>query len=421
MRGLVISHNVFCRTTNMGKTLSAYFRGWNQEDIAQFYIHTEVPTDDICANYYRITDKEAIRSIFTRKSGIIFSNGELETKNIEAVPVGMTATLYQKARKKTPITYLARNLWWTLGAWKTKKLMRWLDEFNPEAIFFASGDYAFMYVIARRISEIRNIPLYVCCMDDYYLYNKNKDYFLGKFVHSIFMRQVYKTMHEAKVIFCICDSMSVEYEKKFKKKCITLHTPASFQSKLSGEKKRKIAYMGNLGFNRHLQLVEIGRALQGLHMDIDHIDVYSAETRTEILECMTEENGISFHGSVCAEEVKKIMAESLAVIHTEAFDENIRHAVKYSVSTKIADSLMSGTCIFAYGPAEVASIQYLMDNEAAICACSREELSQRLKTLLENQQLREKHERIAFDLANKNHRPEKNQGLIKTVLGEELI
>lgn len=419
MKVLVISHNVFCATTNMGKTLSAYFKGWPQNDIAQFYIHSEMPTDDICANYYRITDKDAIRSIFTRKSGTIFADGHAIEKSVETAPVGKTAALYQKARKRTPAIYLARNLWWTLGAWKTKKLMRWLDEFNPDVVFFASGDYAFMYVIAREIAEMRKIPLYVCCMDDYYLYNKNKDHFLGKLTHAMFMNEVHKTIHEAKALFCICDRMVAEYEKLFDKRCVTLYTPASFQEKLSKEKKRKIAYIGNLGYSRHLQLVEIGRALKGLHADIDHIDVYSNELREEILAYMTKENGIFFHGNVSAEEVKSIMAESIAVIHTESFDENIRRAVKYSVSTKIADSLMSGTCIFAYGSAEIASIRYLLDNDAAICACSKEELAQNLRILLEDKEFREKHEKNAFDLALKNHMIEKNQLFIKRILGEK--
>ena len=33
---------------------------------------------------------------------------------------------------------------------------------------------------------------------------------------------------------------------------------------------------------------------------------------------------------------------------------------------KIADSLSSGTCIFAYGPEEIASISYLKQSNAAI-------------------------------------------------------
>lgn len=398
----------------MGKTLSAYFKGWDRDNIAQLYIHAETPTDGMCANYYRITDKEAIRSIVTRKSGDILnisSSAEQKMSN-------RTVTCYQRGRRRTPAIYLARNLWWKLSAWKTKKLLNWVDAFSPDAIFFASGDYAFMYRIALALAKYKRIPLFVSCMDDYYLYNKNANRFLGKSVHAAFMRQVNKTMNYASAVFCICDSMTFDYDALFHKNCVTLHTPASFSAPLCGKRKRKISYIGNLGYDRHLQLAAIGRALKKLHGDIDHIDVYSTENRQEILACMTEENGILFHGSIPAEEVKEVMAESLALIHTESFDERIRCSVKYSVSTKIADSLMSGTCLLAYGPSEVASIEYLQKNNAAYCITDETSLLDGLSELIENEDLRKEIEANAVALAQKNHHPNKNSELVKSVMEE---
>lgn len=251
----------------MGKTLAGYFGGWKKEEIAQLYIHSEVPSDGICENYYRITDKEAIRSILTRKSGTVFTDTEADRPLQEELS-DKTVALYQKGRDRTPLIYLARNLWWRLGAWKTKKLLRWVDDFAPDAVFLASGDYAFIYRIALSLAQYKQIPLFVSCMDDFYLYNKNEDRFLGKFAHACFMRQVKKTMNYASALFCICERMTADYEQLFGKRCVTLHTAASFSAPLYGEKKRKIAYIGNLGYDRHLQLVAIGRALRSLHTDI---------------------------------------------------------------------------------------------------------------------------------------------------------
>jgi hypothetical protein len=63
---LVISHNVFSKTSNMGKTLLQYFNGMEGVEVSQFYIHTEVPTDSsVCTNYFRFTDYDAIRSLFS--------------------------------------------------------------------------------------------------------------------------------------------------------------------------------------------------------------------------------------------------------------------------------------------------------------------------------------------------------------------
>ena len=56
-RILVISHNVFSKSTAMGKTMSSMLSCVPPENLAQLYFHSEVPTTDVCKNYFRITDQ----------------------------------------------------------------------------------------------------------------------------------------------------------------------------------------------------------------------------------------------------------------------------------------------------------------------------------------------------------------------------
>ena len=406
MKILVISHNVFSETSNMGKTLSAYFGNWHAENLAQFYIHSEVPTIDICENYFRITDKEMLVSVFSRRSGRIFHEADIEYGRANSrIDDGLAARMYQKARKRTPLIYLARNLVWSLGKWNTKVFQKWVDDFNPDAVFFASGDYAFMYKIALKVAKRKKIPLIVSCMDDYYFYNKNSNRFLGKLTHKLFMRQVKKTMNYASAITSICDRMTRDYGAYFNKPCYTIHTRSDISKPINVPKERKISYLGNLGYSRHLQLVAIGRALKNLHLENapSCVDVYSAESDPEILKCLTPENGICFHGAVGAEEVEKIIGESRAVIHTESFDEDIAKRIRYSVSTKIADSLASGTPLIAYGPADIASIEYLKGNDAALVITRAEDLELKLGEFFEDASLRENIKNNALTLADQNH------------------
>ena len=219
------------------------------------------------------------------------------------------------------------------------------------------------------------------------------------------MKQVNRAVAYSSCIFTICDKMNKDYGALFSKPCYTLHTPSSLAEPLNEEKVNKISYIGNLGYSRHLQLKSIGKALKDLKIQgaPDCIDVYSAESRPEILELMTEENGICFHGQISYDEVKKVMGESLAVIHTESFNESIASSVRYSVSTKIADSLASGTCILAYGPRDIASMSYLIDNDAAFCITDESELGGKLTELLSDSNKREKIRENALQLARKNH------------------
>lgn len=419
MSVLVISHNVFSTTESMGKTLISYFKDFGKDNLAQFYIHSEVPNSNVCSNYYRVTDKEMIKSIFGIKTGKILTKNDVQiSKTISRMDTGTEAKFYQKARKRTPLIYIARNLWWKLGHWNNRQFKSWLNDVNPDCIFFASGDYAFMYDIALRIAKSRNIPLYISCMDDYYFNNKNKNKFLGKIQHFFYMRSVKRCVSYSSEIFCICDSMSHDYSNFFNKKCVTIHTAASFDKPVFDGEERQISYIGNLGYNRHLQLIDIGRTLKKLDLRIKHIDVYSTEKRKEILKYMTSENGVVFHGSISADEVKKVMAKSLALIHTESFDNDIRNSVKYSVSTKIADSLMSGTCILAYGPEEIASIKYLDENKAAFCITSPNDLEDSIKKMLNEKQLRDGITKNAYELAQKNHSSMCTFNILSSVINE---
>ena len=162
----------------------------------------------------------------------------------------------------------------------------------------------------------------------------------------------------------------------------------------------------------------MGRALKALDCagKPEYIDVYSAESRPEILADLTEENGIKFHGKIGADEVLRVMGSSLAVIHTESFDEGTRKSVAYSVSTKIADSLASGTPILAYGPKEIASIEYLNENDAAFCITDKKDLEAGLKELIENENKRKQIVANALALAKKNHDSKTNCQMIKNTL-----
>lgn len=418
MKILIVSHNVFSKTESMGKTLSSYFNGFDAKDLAQFYIHSQVPTVPLCKRYYRITDKEAVKSIIGFPVGTIYNENSIElTRPDPMTDTGITAKIYQKGRDRTPLIYLLRNLWWKLSRWNSRKLNKWIDDFKPDCVFLASGDYSFIYDIALKIAKTRSIPLYVSCVDDFYFHNRNEKFFLGNIQHRHFMRSVKKTMSYATALFCICDKMTRDYAKYFGKPCYTIHTCMSIASPIKCEKKRKISYIGNLDFIRYKQLIAIGRALKALKLDIDHVDVYSPEPRMFILNEMTEENGIVFHGKINADEVLNVMGESLAVIHTESFNEDIRLVVRYSVSTKIADSLSSGTCIFAYGPDDIASMEYLIGANAAVCCTSASDLPDKLTKLINDSDYRSTVVKNALSLAQENHNPECTPNRIKKVLG----
>ena len=82
--------------------------------------------------------------------------------------------------------------------------------------------------------------------------------------------------------------------------------------------------------------------------------------------------------------------------------------VKYSVSTKIADSLSCGRCLFAYGPSDVASIEYLKENDCACVVTKAGDLKEMLKQIICDYDLRCKYTNNALKTAQENHNLERN-------------
>ena len=250
-RVLVISHNVFSTTYSMGKTLSGFFKDWNKKNIAQLYIHNEIPDSHICENYYCITDVEMLK-VFKNKNrlGAIFKKkdikeGIIDTRNDS----GVIGDIYQFSRRRSPYIYIGRNLIWGLNRWKSKKLLEWLDKFEPDVIFFAGGDYSFIYKIALFISEYKNVPIisYIC--DDYYFSDMKSYSPLYHFVRNEYKRTFNNFMAKTENIIYICDLINERYSTYFNTKGITLMTSSTFKSQSNNKKiisALHISYIGNL-------------------------------------------------------------------------------------------------------------------------------------------------------------------------------
>ena len=420
MKVLIVSHTVISRTNNMGKTVLSYFRAFDKTELAQFYFHNMVPEESgICVNYYRFTDKDALRALLPgRERGRVFTEADM-AKPVPAETTGADAGLYHLGARRTSGVYFARNLLWSTGRWKTAALRKWICDFAPDVVFFMSGDYAFMYDVACWAAEIANAPLVLSCVDDYYTNNVNAGSWLGRAVYRGYMRTVRRTMDRCAGIFAICDSMSRCYSQMFGVPCHTLHTAAARRELALAPGARQVSYIGNLILGRNEQLAAMGRALLSLGLeDCPYIDVYSGETDSAITACLTEENGIRFHGSIPPEEVLQVMARSRAVIHTESFDPTMVERVRYSVSTKIAESLMYGPCLIAYGPEGIASMDYLKENKAAYCITSPDTLAAGLREVLTDSALRGEILTRARDLAERNHSEDANPQKLRQWLQE---
>ena len=412
MRVLIISQPVLSRSNNMGKTLMAYFSAFTASDISQLFLRQGVPTNtDVCENYYCFSDSDAVKSIFNRKIQGTDFNKETIVPAVEDKSENVKLDdAYKLGATHKAWMLCVRDMVWKLSNWKNKKLLAWLDSMNPDIIFLAPGDGAFSYRIADEIAQYLRKPLAVVYMDDFFVNNRNKNDALGKVRQKFFMKTVHKTMQDCRAVFTICDEMNKAYSSLFNKKCFTLHTPADNKEVVLNPNARHVSYIGNLSCGRYKTLLDLGRAISEISDDSlpQFIDVYSGSKENEYIEPLKGAQGICFHGAIPAEQVPKIMSESMMVIHTESFEPEMMELVHFSVSTKIAESLMYGPCLLAYGPEGIASIDYLKEYNAAFTITKPENLKKKLKEVLSNAELRKQIVNNARALASQNHNADIN-------------
>ena len=412
-RVLVVSHNCFSDNTNMGRTLSSYFKSWNQDSVAQLYFHDETPNSKVCTRFYRFTDVDALKSIFLRaKKGREFYACNIEECRVDSRNYSpVTRNIYEFGRKRKPFVSYLRDLMWFFSSWYNRAFKKWLDNFDPQAVFIAAGDYAFPYKIAFKIAKQRNIPIYLCCYDDYFINYQHEGEFFRRVFYKHLLRNAKRTINACQVTFANNAKMAKDYEIFFGREWHVLYMPTTTicnKVDYNLNTRKEIAYFGNLSYKRNLQLVTVGRFLKELNSDYlpTHIDVYSNEKNETITDVLTSENGIVFHGSVSQIEVQQKMKNAIAVLHVESFDDQNRELVRYSFSTKIADCLGCGTPLIAFGPEDVASIEYLIDNGCAFVATKKDELVNVFRDILNQNKVNTVLDK-AFLTVKNNHDPDR--------------
>lgn len=414
---LIISHNCFSESGSNGRTLANFFRGYPTERLAQFYIYNEMPSSDVCCNYYRVTDKDALKSLISFKCGT-----KIDLKEQPDIQNG-NVVKYKKPNR-TPLVYYAREWIWSLGHWNNKRLVDWLNDFSPDIVLFQAGDAAFLYQFALELSKKYGIPLVIYNSESYYFKEAN---FLAKsfaselfykILHRRFCKYAKRAIVYASRSIYITDALKDLYDGEFTRPSNTIMTASSLVGSMAAVPKveKKISYLGNLGVGRYETLIELASILQTIDFNLT-IDVYGKASE-DVIAQLNRTKGVRYCGFVSYEQCVQIMCESEILIHVENFSAFYLEDSKYAFSTKIADSLSCGTCLFVYAPDELYCTQYLKSTEAACVATNRDEAHSLLKCLVADEKLRKKYSARGKVIACQNHAIDKNRKAFQAIIQE---
>lgn len=369
-RLLIISNNVLSETNNNGKTILSFVEGLKNVSIAQLYLSGETPKVK-SYNYFRISDKDIIMGLFhaARRGRSVMADSNTTRSDDFSI---------RNIVGRNSLTQTLRDLlWWK--KWWSKGLAAWLDEFNPEAVFFVAGDALFPYDICQRIVKRYNARLTVYVTDDYIM-PRTAESLLHRIRRHFIKRKLTHAVNLASTFYTVSDKMRRAYKDVLHRdSCPLVNMTEDLYDPPAIEEKKEIVltYAGSFYYKRADMLGKLASVIKKYNDTHENAHVslvlYSnAKPTREILEQVTLSGASEYGGSLNREQLKQRLNTSDMLVFVESFDKEQMEKVRYSLSTKVPEYLSVGKPIIAIGPLEAGSMEYLKD--VACCVYSEQDM-----------------------------------------------
>lgn len=407
MRILVITRSSWKNDNNIGNTMTNIFKNFENDEIYSLCFRSELPQNDVAKADFCISEQQIIR-YFTRKGKI----GKIRTASeFGESKKELEDKLYTGAKKNhSRLLWFAREILWSISPWKNKMLDEYIDEVSPDIIFMPVFGCWYTHKVLRYIMKRTTAKLVLFHADDNYSlrqFSLSPVYWLYRFNLRKWVRNSVKL---SSINYVISEVQKNEYAKTFGKEFKILYKGYEFVDMPVGEETHtpiKLVFTGNISSGRYKQLASIGRAIADINKGEKklELDIYTLTPMTKKMKNMLDiEGAVNLKGGVSADAIDSIQKDADILIHVESFDLRNRFAVHQSFSTKIVDYLHQAKCIFAVGPKDVASIDYLLKNDAAIVATTYDEIEKKLIELCTDINLINEYEKKSWECGKHNHR-----------------
>lgn len=407
-RILIVSNECFSSSSSNGRTLMNFFKDYDKESIAQFFLHG-TPDQNICSNYFQVTDTDAKNAFLGRK---IDKKKKIVSKHSNNKVIRNCRNL------------LIRDIVWRSYRWWSKELDTFISTFNPECILLQAGDSPFMFHITRRISKRYSIPIIIYNSESYVLKEKlysrvKKNSFFHKLLQYELKGQYKAIMKKASYCIYSTEALEQDYQIKYPHpgKSKSLYVSSSLKPAVVCDKKENdqfhILYCGNLGVGRAEIIVKMANVFNEINKNIKFIICGSFPTDDDLKKASSIPC-VDYRGRVSYQEALKLMSCCDLLVHCE--NTNRVNNLYYAFSTKIADCLALGKPFLVYASEKYPFVQYLHNNKAAYIAQTTEELNEIINQMLIDNDFKNKYINNAILLAKKNHNIEKNSELMKNII-----
>ena len=408
---LVVTINAWKDNTGIN-TLINFFRHWDTDRVAQIYTRSELPATNVCNEFFQISENAVVKSVLKRNinTGRRVNNcfERVDEKDVNNSEEKKKYSFFRKHRSE--FFEFCREAAWRMGKWKTKELNEFLDNCDADILFMPIYAYSYMGNLQSYIIERLNKPVITYIADDVYFYKQikgNPMFYINRYFQR---RAVKRVMKHNRKLFVIAPKLKKVFDKEFSTDSSILAKGIDFSKFMFEEKSInnpiRLVYTGKTNIGRWKSLAMIGRAIKKINANDKKMElfIYTKEELTDKVKSALNIEGASrVMGGISMDEVMKVQKEADIVVFAECLEKKYKDIAWLSFSTKLTDYMANGKCILAVGADDIAPIEYLKENDAALTASSENEIYNILKNITNNPKIINEYAKAAYECGVRNH------------------
>ncbi len=425
-RVLIISSEPWRQESSGGNVLTNLFSPLKDEfEFAQIYTNSQLPSNNVCKRYFHLSEKEMLSSILHNH----YFGNELYYENYpenditcsQSKDITSGGIFFYIRRLRWEIFQTVRYLLWGISKWKSPRLKKFIDEFNPDIIFAPMYYDIHLHRLDRYVAKLTKKKLISYVYDDHLSlrqYSWSPVYWYNRLVLRY---NVKKTAKYYSLLYTMTQEQMDEYQPILKVPMKILKKGGDFNGEMiikeKLDKPLKIVYGGNLFYHRDKLLCKLAEALENINRNEikAQLYIYTQNPITPYLLNKLNDGRNSFlMGKVSERELKDIYRNKCDIaLHVESFSRKPRLITRLSFSTKIIDLLSNACCIFAVCWSQSSPYKYLKKEDAAICVSDPKNIEPELIYLIENQNIILDYRLKAWECGKRNHDTKNITALLK--------
>jgi glycosyltransferase involved in cell wall biosynthesis len=408
-RVLFLTSAAFNRVTGGGITFGNLFRGWPKDRLATVHNDPVPTTDETCDRYFVLSRDELSKWGPLEAIAPSPAPGSLSG----AAPAHGAPSPLRSALKAAKSVVFGDRV--PDAGRLTRRLEAWLDEFRPQVLYTILGSNAMMD-LALAIRTRCAVPVVIHLMDDW-LATSYRGGLLAPFPRAR-MEKLFRALVEvAAYRLGICDAMCRAYEARYGAPFEAFQNAVEVRRWSPGARggvpaspTREIVYVGSiLPFAQLESLVDCCQAVARLGRSGKSVRLSIYSPAHDLAGCrdrLLAGPNISIAETIQDDAVLFARLQSAdALLLPVNFDRHTIEYIRFSMPTKVPAYLASGTPILAYGPPQIAQIQYASESGWAHVVSERapDTLLQAIRDVLGNAALRARVAERALQVAAERH------------------